>query len=268
MTISRTSCRYESVLAAAVRHGGWPVRCRPSRVFGGVRRQRAGQADGRRSPRSSWSTRTRGFTSTVKKPDGTVETWMVEGGTPNTLQRRGITRDTIKVGTVIIVDGLPVQGRDAEGERPQHHVPRRTHAVHGIVRHRRAERRPRPDGTEEVAQGPRAFAADPPTDCTCRRALRLTCIGASWPACWRRRLRHNCRRRTLSCVIGCVSREPAQAAASSIILTDPRGDKPTVYRLNGDETTLDVSRRTLRWRSPGRSVPVPPKARATRAARV
>jgi hypothetical protein len=41
----------------------------------------------------------------VKKPDGKVEQWMVEGGTPNTLQRRGITRDSIKVGTVIVVEG-------------------------------------------------------------------------------------------------------------------------------------------------------------------
>ena len=41
----------------------------------------------------------------VKKPDGKVEQWMVEGGTPNTLQRRGITRDSIRVGTVIIVEG-------------------------------------------------------------------------------------------------------------------------------------------------------------------
>jgi hypothetical protein len=42
----------------------------------------------------------------VKKPDGTVEAWMVEGGTPNTLQRRGLTRDTIPVGTVIIIEGF------------------------------------------------------------------------------------------------------------------------------------------------------------------
>jgi hypothetical protein len=42
----------------------------------------------------------------VKKPDGTVESWMVEGGTPNTLQRRGITRATIPIGTVIIVEGF------------------------------------------------------------------------------------------------------------------------------------------------------------------
>ena len=55
----------------------------------------------------------------VKKPDGKVEEWMVEGGTPNTLQRRGITRDTIKVGTVIVVQGyrskdgsLRANGRD------------------------------------------------------------------------------------------------------------------------------------------------------------
>ena len=41
----------------------------------------------------------------VKEPDGTVATWMVEGGTPNTLQRRGITRDSIKVGTMVLVDG-------------------------------------------------------------------------------------------------------------------------------------------------------------------
>jgi hypothetical protein len=42
----------------------------------------------------------------VKKPDGKIEEWMVEGGTPNTLQRRGITRDTIKIGTIIVVDGF------------------------------------------------------------------------------------------------------------------------------------------------------------------
>ncbi len=42
----------------------------------------------------------------VKAPDGKIEKWMVEGGTPNTLQRRGITRDTIKIGTEIVVDGF------------------------------------------------------------------------------------------------------------------------------------------------------------------
>lgn len=40
---------------------------------------------------------------TVK--DGTPEVWMIEGGTPNTLLRRGVTRETVKVGTEVIVDG-------------------------------------------------------------------------------------------------------------------------------------------------------------------
>jgi hypothetical protein len=46
----------------------------------------------------------------VKKPDGTTEQWMVEGGTPNTLFRRGITKESLKVGTEIVVDGY--QTRD------------------------------------------------------------------------------------------------------------------------------------------------------------
>ena len=41
----------------------------------------------------------------VKKPDGSVESWAIEGGTPNTLFRRGITRDSVKAGMEIHVDG-------------------------------------------------------------------------------------------------------------------------------------------------------------------
>lgn len=41
----------------------------------------------------------------VKQPDGTMQRWMIEGGTPNTLLRRGFTRDSLKPGTVIVVDG-------------------------------------------------------------------------------------------------------------------------------------------------------------------
>jgi Family of unknown function (DUF6152) len=41
----------------------------------------------------------------ITKPDGTTEVWMVEGGTPNTLLRRGLTRESLKYGTVLIVDG-------------------------------------------------------------------------------------------------------------------------------------------------------------------
>lgn len=41
----------------------------------------------------------------VTKPDGAKEVWMVEGGTPNTLLRRGLTRDSLTFGTELIVDG-------------------------------------------------------------------------------------------------------------------------------------------------------------------
>jgi len=41
----------------------------------------------------------------VKKPNGTVEKWMVEGGTPNTLLRRGLRRQDLLPGTEIKVDG-------------------------------------------------------------------------------------------------------------------------------------------------------------------
>jgi len=41
----------------------------------------------------------------VKNTDGSVTNWMVEGGTPNTLFRRGFTKDSLAVGTEVIVDG-------------------------------------------------------------------------------------------------------------------------------------------------------------------
>jgi hypothetical protein len=41
----------------------------------------------------------------VKRPDGKLETWMIEGGTPNTLFRRGFTKDSLKTGTQIVVEG-------------------------------------------------------------------------------------------------------------------------------------------------------------------
>jgi hypothetical protein len=47
----------------------------------------------------------------VAKSDGTTEDWMVEGGTPNTLLRRGIDRNSLKVGTEIVVDGYQSKDR-------------------------------------------------------------------------------------------------------------------------------------------------------------
>jgi hypothetical protein len=41
----------------------------------------------------------------VKTPKGTVEKWMIEAGNPHNLFRRGFSKDVIKSGMVITVDG-------------------------------------------------------------------------------------------------------------------------------------------------------------------
>ena len=41
----------------------------------------------------------------VKDADGKTEEWMIEGGTPNTLLRRGLTKTSLPEGTEIVVDG-------------------------------------------------------------------------------------------------------------------------------------------------------------------
>jgi len=41
----------------------------------------------------------------VKQPDGTVEKWSIEAGTPNVLFRRGFTKQSLLPGTEIVVDG-------------------------------------------------------------------------------------------------------------------------------------------------------------------
>ena len=41
----------------------------------------------------------------VKNPDGTVTSWMIEGGSPNSLLRRGFTKHSLEPGTEIVVEG-------------------------------------------------------------------------------------------------------------------------------------------------------------------
>lgn len=50
----------------------------------------------------------------VKQEDGTVVPWMMEGGTPNTLLRSGLTRTVLKPGTDIIVRGYQSKDPDCE----------------------------------------------------------------------------------------------------------------------------------------------------------
>jgi hypothetical protein len=47
----------------------------------------------------------------VKNPDGTVTNWMIEGGSPNALLRRGFTKNSLPVGSEIVVEGY--QAKDA-----------------------------------------------------------------------------------------------------------------------------------------------------------
>ena len=49
----------------------------------------------------------------VTDDDGNPAVWMVEGGTPNTLLRRGLRRDSILPGMVIVVDGYQSKDRTA-----------------------------------------------------------------------------------------------------------------------------------------------------------
>ena len=42
----------------------------------------------------------------VENEDGTTTAWMIEGATPNTLLRRGFSRDAVKPGTEITIIGF------------------------------------------------------------------------------------------------------------------------------------------------------------------
>jgi hypothetical protein len=46
----------------------------------------------------------------VPKANGAKEVWMIEGGSPNSLFRRGVTKESLTVGTEVVVDGY--QARD------------------------------------------------------------------------------------------------------------------------------------------------------------
>jgi hypothetical protein len=47
----------------------------------------------------------------VPKEGGGTEEWMVEGGSPNTLLRSGVTKASLPIGTEVIVDGYQAKDR-------------------------------------------------------------------------------------------------------------------------------------------------------------
>jgi len=48
----------------------------------------------------------------VKGPDGMVTNWMVEGGSPNILLRRGFSKRSLEVGTEVTVEGFMAKTGD------------------------------------------------------------------------------------------------------------------------------------------------------------
>jgi hypothetical protein len=41
----------------------------------------------------------------VKDQDGKVVTWLIEGGSPNQLIRMGVTKNTVPIGTELVIEG-------------------------------------------------------------------------------------------------------------------------------------------------------------------
>jgi hypothetical protein len=48
----------------------------------------------------------------VPSPDGKVVTWMIEGGSPNILLRRGFTKESLLPGTEVTVEGYRAKSGD------------------------------------------------------------------------------------------------------------------------------------------------------------
>ena len=82
----------------------------------------------------------------VTQPGGSQERWMIEGGPPTSLLRRGFTKASLLAGTEVYVEGFRGEGRIAKSERPGRDVRRREQAVSRFIGHGRAERWKRPDG--------------------------------------------------------------------------------------------------------------------------
>ena len=52
------------------------------------------------------------ITIDVKRPDGTLQTWEIEAGAPNSMFRRGFNKNSLPIGTEIVVNGY--QAKDGK----------------------------------------------------------------------------------------------------------------------------------------------------------
>ena len=51
----------------------------------------------------------------VRRPDGKTERWMIEGGPPNALYRRGFTKNSLPIGSEILVEGFRAKDGSLKG---------------------------------------------------------------------------------------------------------------------------------------------------------
>jgi Family of unknown function (DUF6152) len=51
----------------------------------------------------------------VKDENGTVVTWMIEGGSPNQLIKQGVTKNTLPIGTELIIEGYQAKDGTHKG---------------------------------------------------------------------------------------------------------------------------------------------------------
>ena len=84
----------------------------------------------------------------VKKPDGSVENWAFEAGTPNVLFRRGFTKESLLPGTKVVVDGYQAKNGLKRANGRDLTFPDGRKTVSRLLRHRRAVRvdAERPEG--------------------------------------------------------------------------------------------------------------------------
>ncbi len=77
----------------------------------------------------------------MPRDDGVVEKWMIEAGSPNTLVRRGMTRDSIPAGTEVVVFGYRHRNGSNAANGRDVTLARRPAAVHHVAGHRSAPER-------------------------------------------------------------------------------------------------------------------------------
>lgn len=73
--------------------------------------------------RFDWRNPHIGLELAVRNTDGSMTTWQIEGGPPNALLRRGWSRDSLKAGAVVVVEGWPARDGNARANAREFLLP-------------------------------------------------------------------------------------------------------------------------------------------------